>query len=144
MRRLHVDSLESPIGTIVLVEDEGRLCSLDYTDYEQRMMMLLERRYGPVSLEPQADPCGAGQGHKKPGYIIVRSITPVQYIAGIFIRLQLFLLVLLLCAPAFKAQISGGLGARIELMQLLFRIGFAADCRGSRSPYGIAIANEAF
>ena len=58
MKRLHVDSLESPVGTIVLVEDEGRLCSLDYVDYEQRMMMLLERRYGPVSLVPQADPSG--------------------------------------------------------------------------------------
>ncbi|GHO48165.1 methylated-DNA--[protein]-cysteine S-methyltransferase [Ktedonospora formicarum] len=58
MKRLHVDTLESEIGTIVLVEDGGQLCSLDFSDYEQRMMLLLKRRYGSVSLETLADPHG--------------------------------------------------------------------------------------
>jgi methylated-DNA-[protein]-cysteine S-methyltransferase len=58
MKALQVDSLDSPIGTIVLVVDGGQLCSLDFGDYHQRMMTLLERRYGPVSLTTTVDPCG--------------------------------------------------------------------------------------
>lgn len=58
MKRLHIDRLESKIGTIVLVEDQGQLCSLDFSEYEQRMMLLLQRRYGSFVLEPQDDPYG--------------------------------------------------------------------------------------
>jgi len=58
MKALQVDSLDSPIGTIVLVVDGEQLCSLDFGDYHQRMMTLLEQRYGPVSLTTTVDPCG--------------------------------------------------------------------------------------
>jgi methylated-DNA-[protein]-cysteine S-methyltransferase len=58
MKELHFDSLDSPIGAIVLVVDGEHLCSLDYADYEQRMMTLLQRRYGSVHLTQTADPCG--------------------------------------------------------------------------------------
>jgi methylated-DNA-[protein]-cysteine S-methyltransferase len=58
MKELQCDRLASPIGTILLVVDDKRLCSLDYVDYEPRMMTLLQRRYGPVTLEPISDPCG--------------------------------------------------------------------------------------
>jgi methylated-DNA-[protein]-cysteine S-methyltransferase len=58
MKELLLDSIESPIGTILIVVDDGQLCSLDYSDYELRMMKLLERRYGPVHFTSVADPGG--------------------------------------------------------------------------------------
>ena len=58
MKALQIDCLDSPVGTIVLVVEGEQLCSLDFDDYHQRMMTLLERRYGPVSLTTTMDPCG--------------------------------------------------------------------------------------
>ena len=46
MKTLQFDTLASPIGTILLVVDGEQLCSLDFKDYEQRMLTLLQRRYG--------------------------------------------------------------------------------------------------
>ena len=58
MKTLQYDKIDSPIGIVLIVVDAGQLCALDYEDYEQRMLTLLERRYGPVHLEPTTDPCG--------------------------------------------------------------------------------------
>lgn len=58
MKALQLDHIDSPIGTIVIVVDGERLCSLDFVDYEARMMTLLQRRYGPVDLVWTADPSG--------------------------------------------------------------------------------------
>jgi methylated-DNA-[protein]-cysteine S-methyltransferase len=58
MKELQFDCIDSPIGSIVLVVDEGQLCVLDYADYEPRMMKLLWRRYGEVHLERVSNPCG--------------------------------------------------------------------------------------
>ncbi len=58
MKNLQLDRIASPIGTILLVVDDKQLCSLDYADYEPRMMSLLQRRYGAVQLEQVSDPCG--------------------------------------------------------------------------------------
>ncbi len=58
MKELQVDRIDSPIGTIVLVVDEKQLCSLDYADYEPRMMKLLQRRYSEVHLEQVSNPYG--------------------------------------------------------------------------------------
>jgi methylated-DNA-[protein]-cysteine S-methyltransferase len=58
MKTLQFDRIDSPIGTILLVVDDKQLCSLDYADYEPRMMTLLQRRYGSVQLEQVSDPCG--------------------------------------------------------------------------------------
>ncbi len=58
MKTLQLDRIDSPIGTILLVVDDKQLCSLDYADYEPRMMTLLQRRYGSVQLEQVSDPCG--------------------------------------------------------------------------------------
>lgn len=60
MKELHYDTIDSPIGTIVLVVDGERLCSLDYTDYEPRMMALLRKRYGEFQLTRASDPHGFG------------------------------------------------------------------------------------
>ncbi|MEO6892212.1 MAG: methylated-DNA--[protein]-cysteine S-methyltransferase [Ktedonobacteraceae bacterium] len=58
MKELQYDAIDSPIGTIMLVVDDGRLCSLDFADYERRMMTLLQRRYGQVHLTQTTDPYG--------------------------------------------------------------------------------------
>lgn len=58
MKELLLDSIDSPIGTVLIVVDNDQLCSLDYSDYEPRMMKLLERRYGPVHFTSVVDPGG--------------------------------------------------------------------------------------
>ena len=58
MKALQFDHIDSPIGTIVIVVDGGRLCSLCYADYEASMMTLLQHRYGPVDLVWTPDPSG--------------------------------------------------------------------------------------
>ncbi len=56
MKVLQLDRIGSPIGTILIVADGEQLCSLDYEDYEGRMMTLLQRRYGKIHLVPTTDP----------------------------------------------------------------------------------------
>jgi len=58
MKELLVDYIPSPIGKIVIVVDEDRLCSLDFEDYTERMMRLLARRYAGFNLKQVADPHG--------------------------------------------------------------------------------------
>src|SRR5689334_1289546 len=58
MKELLLDSFDSPIGTVILVADAHQLCSLDFADCEQRMMLLLQRRYGLVHLTQTTDPYG--------------------------------------------------------------------------------------
>ncbi len=58
MKELLLDTLDSPIGTVLIVADGEQLCALDFADCEQRMMTLLRRHYGPVHLVPTADPAG--------------------------------------------------------------------------------------
>ncbi|HZR45006.1 MAG TPA: methylated-DNA--[protein]-cysteine S-methyltransferase [Ktedonobacteraceae bacterium] len=58
MKELQLDALDSPIGTVLIVVDDERLCALDFADCEQRMMTLLQRRYGPVHLIQTTNPAG--------------------------------------------------------------------------------------
>lgn len=58
MKELLVDYIPSPIGEIVIVVDGDQLCSLDFADYRERMMKLLQRRYAEVRLQQVADPYG--------------------------------------------------------------------------------------
>ncbi len=58
LKDLLFDHINSPIGTIVIVVDGERLCSLDYADYEPRMRTLLQRRYGPIHLIQHTNPHG--------------------------------------------------------------------------------------
>ncbi len=60
MKELLVEYIPSPIGTIVIVVDGDRLCSLDFEDYAERMMRLLKRRYAEVQLTRADDPHGFG------------------------------------------------------------------------------------
>ncbi|MBI3651830.1 MAG: methylated-DNA--[protein]-cysteine S-methyltransferase [Acidobacteria bacterium] len=58
MKELLVDFIESPIGTIIIVADAGKLLALDFADYEERLMKLLKRRYAALELKPTVDPFG--------------------------------------------------------------------------------------
>lgn len=58
---LLIDRLASPIGTIVIVSDGRGICTLDYADYEERMMRLLRQRYGEARFREQDDPHGASR-----------------------------------------------------------------------------------
>ena len=58
MKDLLLDTIDSPIGPILLVVDDGRLCALDYLEYQARMMTLLGRRYPSFRLLPAHDPEG--------------------------------------------------------------------------------------
>lgn len=58
MKELLVDDIESPIGRIIIVVDEGRMCALDFGGYEERMMKLLKRRYMDVKLKRVDNPQG--------------------------------------------------------------------------------------
>lgn len=58
MKELLVDYISSPIGETVIVVDGDRLCSLDFAEYTERMMKLLQRRYGEVRLQQVDDPHG--------------------------------------------------------------------------------------
>lgn len=60
MKELLLDRIGSPLGEILLVVDEGRLCALEFADGEGRALRALERRYGQVALVPAVNPCGFG------------------------------------------------------------------------------------
>ncbi len=54
---LTLDRFGTPIGTALLVTDAaGRLCALDWSDYEERLTTLLRRQHGMVTLQPGAAP----------------------------------------------------------------------------------------
>jgi len=59
--RLRLDRIPTPIGElVVLVDDEGRLRAVDWTDHEARMRRLLRLHYGDggIRIEPAHDPAG--------------------------------------------------------------------------------------
>ena len=56
MLELALDRLDSVLGTLLIVAEGRRLCALDYA--EERMTLLLKRRYGKYRLSEAADPNG--------------------------------------------------------------------------------------
>ncbi len=58
MKMLHIGRIASPIGDIVTVVDDGRLCALGFGDDEQRVLLPLQRRYSDVRFEEIGDPHG--------------------------------------------------------------------------------------
>jgi methylated-DNA-[protein]-cysteine S-methyltransferase len=55
---LRIDEVRSPIGTIVVVAGPDALCALDFDDCRDRMLALLDARYGRVKLRRARDPGG--------------------------------------------------------------------------------------
>lgn len=58
MKELLFDSIESPLGTVLIAVDNGHMCALEFSGYEPRMIKLLQRHYGPVHFTPVTDPKG--------------------------------------------------------------------------------------
>ena len=61
MTALLTDTVESPIGRLILVFDADRLCVLDYADSRRRMTRLLQRRYHRFRLCDASTPLGVTQ-----------------------------------------------------------------------------------
>ncbi len=58
-----VDRLATPIGELLIVADRaGNLRTIDWTDHEARMRLLLDRQYGKgaYTLGTARDPGGTG------------------------------------------------------------------------------------
>jgi methylated-DNA-[protein]-cysteine S-methyltransferase len=58
VKKLLFDTIQSPIGNIIIVVDEGKMCALDFADYPERMTKLLQRRYEEIQWQQVDDPCG--------------------------------------------------------------------------------------
>lgn len=58
MKELQVDQIETPLGAVTIVCDDGRLCALSFEDCVERMQPALRRRYGPLRLTGAANPHG--------------------------------------------------------------------------------------
>jgi methylated-DNA-[protein]-cysteine S-methyltransferase len=56
--KLLIDRIESPMGVMVLITNDDRLCALDFADYEQRTLSLLSKRYQSFELVAHIDPHG--------------------------------------------------------------------------------------
>lgn len=63
MPPLHLDRLDTPIGTALLVHDAGgALCALDWTDYEARLAGSLRRFFGNAPLIDATAPIAIRDG----------------------------------------------------------------------------------
>jgi methylated-DNA-[protein]-cysteine S-methyltransferase len=49
---------ESPIGAITVAVRDGRLCALNFADYQPAQVRWLEQRFGPITFKPAPDPIG--------------------------------------------------------------------------------------
>jgi len=55
---LEIAELGTPIGTLVLVVRDGRVCALEFGERWPRRRRLLERRFGGLELRATTDPAG--------------------------------------------------------------------------------------
>lgn len=58
MQTLEIAGTATPIGTIGLAAIDGSLCALEFAERWPRRLAWLERRLGPVTTRPTADPAG--------------------------------------------------------------------------------------
>ncbi|MBE9007230.1 methylated-DNA--[protein]-cysteine S-methyltransferase [Fortiea sp. LEGE XX443] len=56
--KLLVDKINSEIGAISIVSDGEKLCAIDFADYEQRMVKLLQKRYVNCDFQYAKNPQG--------------------------------------------------------------------------------------
>ena len=63
-----IDRIATPIGELIVIADrEGRLRTIDWTDHEARMTLLLDRYYGKggYTLTPKRDPGGLSSAMRR-------------------------------------------------------------------------------
>jgi methylated-DNA-[protein]-cysteine S-methyltransferase len=132
--KLLIDRIPSPIGIILLVSDGKSLCSLDFADYTERMIGLLQKRYESVELVEAIDPQGFSS--KIQAYLAgdYRSLEDIPVSAG---------------GTAFQQQVWQGLqtipvGATISYGELATQLGKPTAARAvgmanSLNPVGIVV-----
>ncbi|NJK39678.1 MAG: methylated-DNA--[protein]-cysteine S-methyltransferase [Oscillatoriales cyanobacterium RM2_1_1] len=59
--QLFMDRIDSELSQILIISDGEQLCSLDFADYESRMMTLLQKRYANFELLEVKNPQGFSQ-----------------------------------------------------------------------------------
>jgi methylated-DNA-[protein]-cysteine S-methyltransferase len=63
-----IDRIATPIGELIVIADrKGRLRTVDWTDHEERMKLLLDRYYGKggYRLTPRRDPDGLASAMRR-------------------------------------------------------------------------------
>jgi methylated-DNA-[protein]-cysteine S-methyltransferase len=58
MTQLLIDRIDFALGKILLVTDGEKLCSVDFSGYEKRLMTLLQKRYTTIELIETVNPQG--------------------------------------------------------------------------------------
>lgn len=58
MVTLFTDTIETPIGAVVIIAGTDGLIALDFDGHDQRTMRQLDARFGSVRLQPTDDPGG--------------------------------------------------------------------------------------
>jgi methylated-DNA-[protein]-cysteine S-methyltransferase len=58
--KLQWDSVNSPLGQLLVVTKGQHLCALEFADRERRMLEILQARYGEFSLVARQNPLGVG------------------------------------------------------------------------------------
>jgi methylated-DNA-[protein]-cysteine S-methyltransferase len=56
MKLLYLDTVDSPIGNILVIADENYLCALEFADYKARTVEFLSKRFGSFQLQPKQNP----------------------------------------------------------------------------------------
>jgi methylated-DNA-[protein]-cysteine S-methyltransferase len=56
--KLLFDTIQTPIGQVILVVENQNLCFVDFEGNEGRMKQLLKKRFGQYQLESAKNPCG--------------------------------------------------------------------------------------
>lgn len=59
--KLETDTIETPIGKVIIVVQGEQLCALDFADCRTRMMTLLAKRFDPVTLVETPNPAGIAE-----------------------------------------------------------------------------------
>lgn len=65
MRRIALDSVSSPIGTVLVAADETGVLAIEFEDCAARLERGLARYWGPHEFEPQRDPHGASHALRR-------------------------------------------------------------------------------
>jgi methylated-DNA-[protein]-cysteine S-methyltransferase len=135
-RRLGIDRVSSPLGTILLVFDgQGDLRALDFEDHEARMQRLLHRRYGTnVLMKTESAPGAVTDalgaffaGHLNAIVDVVVRNSGTEFQRRVWLALR--------AIPAGTTLTYGQLAAAIERPQASRAVGLA----NGANPVGIIV-----
>jgi methylated-DNA-[protein]-cysteine S-methyltransferase len=120
-----LDRATTPIGVALLVTDaDGRLCSLDWEEFEPRLGDTLRRLYGLVSLEPGPMPAGTRRALADYFAGAVDALTAIPWrIAGTPFQRAVWRA--LPDIPAGETESYGALAARLGVPKAVRAVGAA-------------------